>query len=73
LGSWAGGYGSWAGGYGSWAGGYGSWAGGYGSWAGSVPWSGSYVAEAAFVEDFLAGVSPDASSASATIEWVEEP
>jgi len=72
LGSWAGGFGSWAGGLGSWAGGYGSWAGGLGSWAGSVPWADSYVAGADFVEDFLAGVGPDASSSTATVEWVDE-
>jgi hypothetical protein len=67
YGSWAGGYGSWAGGYGSWAGGYGSWAGGYGSWAGSEPWSGTIYADVAFVEDYLAGKSPDMATATTSI------
>jgi serine protease AprX len=73
MGAWAGGYGGWAGGYGGWAGGMGAWAGGMGAWAGSVPWAGTYMAEIEFVENFMDGVSPDANSASATIEWVEEP
>jgi serine protease AprX len=73
LGAWAGGYGAWAGGYGAWAGGYGAWAGGYGAWAGSIPWGGTYMAETPFVENFMAGVSPDANTSSATIQWVPEP
>ena len=60
YGSWAGGYGSWAGGYGSWAGGYGSWAGGYGSWAGNY-------ADVAFVENFISGNAPDATTTTTSI------
>jgi serine protease AprX len=67
YGSWAGGYGSWAGSYGSWAGGYGSWAGGYGSWAGSEPWVGSIYWDPEFVENFLAGTPPNASTTDTSI------
>jgi hypothetical protein len=74
YGTWAGGYGTWAGGYGTWAGGYGTWAGGYGTWAGNEPWAGSVMSDPTFVANFLAGVAPDASSATTTINnWVDEP
>jgi serine protease AprX len=73
YGAWSGGYGAWSGGYGAWSGGYGAWSGGYGAWSGSEPWAGSMLANIDFVEDFTAGVSPDTTSSSAAIEWVEEP
>lgn len=74
YGVWAGGYGVWAGGYGVWAGGYGVWAGGYGVWAGNVPWDGTIYADPAYVDAFMAGVSPNASTSMTTINsWVEEP
>jgi len=47
--------------------GYGTWAGGYGTWAGSEPWAGSVYSTASFVQDFLAGVTPDINSSSASI------
>jgi hypothetical protein len=57
-----------------WSGGYGVWSGGYGVWSGSEPWAGTILFEAAFVENFLAGVSPDVASTTASAgEWVEEP
>jgi len=72
YGSWAGGYGSWAGGYGSWAGGYGSWAGGYGSWAGGYGvWAGEYY-DPAFKVNFMNGVSPESTTTTSTLRWVEE-
>ena len=74
YGAWAGGYGAWAGSYGAWAGGYGAWAGGYGAWAGNEPWIGSVYSESVFVENFLAGSSPDATSTTTSIgNWVNEP
>jgi serine protease AprX len=74
FGSWSGGFGSWSGGFGSWSGGFGSWSGGFGSWSGNEPWAGSYVAEQAFVVNFLAGASPDEDSTTTSIGlWVSEP
>lgn len=80
YGAWSGGYGAWSGqfstwygGYGAWSGGYGAWSGGYGAWSGSEPWAGSYIAEETFVVDFLAGVSPDATTSTTTIGYLEEP
>ena len=70
---WSGGYGAWSGGYGAWSGGYGAWSGGYGAWSGDEPWAGTYVAEQSFVEDFLAGVSPDENTSTTTIGYIEEP
>ena len=74
YGAWSGGYGAWSGGYGAWSGGYGAWSGGYGAWSGSEPWAGTIFADSAFVEIFLAGVVPDATISSCSINnWVEEP
>ena len=73
YGAWSGDYGAWSGGYGAWSGGYGAWSGGYGAWSGNEPWAGSYIAEQSFVEDFLAGVSPDATTTTTSIGYVEEP
>jgi serine protease AprX len=73
YGAWSGGYGAWSGGYGAWSGGYGAWSGGYGAWSGSEPWADSYIAEQSFVEDFLAGVIPDASTSTTTIGYIIEP
>ena len=74
YGAWSGGYGAWSGGYGAWSGGYGAWSGGYGAWSGSVPWAGSVFATPAFVQSFLAGVSPSAAAATTFLpKWVEEP
>ena len=74
YGAWSGGYGAWSGGYGAWSGGYGAWSGGYGAWSGSVPWAGSVFATPAFVQSFMAGVSPSASATTTFLpKWVEEP
>jgi serine protease AprX len=74
YGTWSGGYGTWSGGYGTWSGGYGTWSGGYGTWSGSEPWAETIFAEATFVDDFLAGVSPDAASTTTSVgNWVNEP
>jgi serine protease AprX len=74
YGAWSGGYGAWSGGYGAWSGGYGAWSGGYGAWSGSEPWAGSIFAEASFVQKFINGVSPNASTTTTYInKWVEEP
>ena len=73
YGAWSGGYGAWSGGYGAWSGGYGAWSGGYGAWSGNEPWAGSYVAEQSFVEDFLAGVSPDETTSMTSIGYIDEP
>jgi serine protease AprX len=73
YGAWSGGYGAWSGGYGAWSGGYGAWSGGYGAWSGNEPWAGSYIAEQSFVEDFLAGVSPDEATSIMSIEFIAEP
>ncbi len=73
YGVWSGGYGVWSGGYGVWSGGYGVWSGGYGVWSGSVPWSKTAFAKPAFVANYMAGKSPDASSTTTSIQWVNEP
>ncbi len=74
YGAWSGGYGAWSGGYGAWSGGYGAWSGGYGAWSGSEPWAGSIFADASFVENFIHGVSPNASTTTTFINnWVDEP
>lgn len=74
YGLWSGGYGLWSGGYGLWSGGYGLWSGGYGLWSGSEPWSDSAVANPAFVERFLSGKGPDASTTTTSInDWIDEP
>jgi serine protease AprX len=74
YGAWAGGYGAWAGGYGAWAGGYGAWAGGYGAWAGSEPWIGSIFADAAFVDQFVAGTSLNVMMNTSSVgNWIAEP
>ena len=73
YGSWSGGYGTWSGGYGAWSGGYGTWSGGYGAWSGNEPWAGTVYAQPAFVEVFLAGIVPDASSSTSSIGFYHEP
>ncbi len=74
YGAWSGGYGAWSGGYGAWSGGYGAWSGGYGAWSGSEPWAGTIFAQPAFVETFLAGIIPNASTSLTSIgNWVDEP
>ncbi len=70
---WIGQYGNWSGGYGHWSGGYGHWSGGYGHWSGSVPWAGSIISTLDFVTNYLAGITPDTSDTTATIDdWVED-
>jgi serine protease AprX len=73
YGLWSGKYGLWSGGYGLWSGGYGLWSGGYGLWSGNEPWAGSTFSDANFVKQFMAGQSPDSTTSSASVEWVEEP
>jgi serine protease AprX len=73
YGLWSGKYGLWSGKYGLWSGGYGLWSGGYGLWSGNEPWAGSTFSEASFVERYLAGESPNASTSSASVKWVDEP
>ncbi len=74
FGTWAGGFGTWAGGFGTWAGGFGTWAGGFGTWAGSEPWAGTLFADPAYVANFMAGISPDVNTASASAGYViDEP
>jgi serine protease AprX len=73
YGLWSGKYGIWSGRYGIWSGGYGIWSGGYNTWSGNEPWAGSSFSEADFVQQYLAGKSPDASTSSASVRWVDEP
>jgi serine protease AprX len=73
YGLWSGQYGIWSGKYGIWSGGYGLWSGGYGLWSGSEPWAGSTFSDASFVQQYLAGTSPNASTSSASVNWVNEP
>lgn len=73
YGLWSGQYGLWSGKYGLWSGGYGLWSGGYGLWSGSEPWAGSIFSNASFVQQFLLGTSPNASTTSASVKWVDEP
>jgi serine protease AprX len=73
YGLWSGQYGLWSGKYGLWSGGYGLWSGGYGLWSGNEPWAGSTFSDASFVQQYLSGASPDASTNSASVKWVDEP
>jgi serine protease AprX len=73
YGLWSGQYGLWSGKYGLWSGGYGLWSGGYGLWSGSEPWAGSTFSNASFVQQFLSGAGPNASTTSASVKWVDEP
>ena len=74
YGNWAGGFGTWAGDYGPWTGGFGTWAGGFGTWAGGEPWAGSIYADPTYVANFMAGVSPDVNTSSASVGYViDEP
>ena len=74
FGTWAGGFGTWAGGFGTWAGGFGTWAGGFGTWAGNEPWAGTLFADPTYVANFMAGVSPDVYTSSASTGYViDEP
>jgi serine protease AprX len=73
FGVWAGGFGVWAGGFGVWAGGFGVWAGGYDAWTGSEPWAQSGYASAGFVQSFLEGNIPNATSSTTSVgRWVDE-
>lgn len=74
FGTWAGGFGTWAGGFGTWAGGFGTWAGGFGTWAGSEPWAGTLYSDPTYVTNFMAGVTPDVNTSSASAGYViDEP
>ncbi|MEJ2597625.1 MAG: S8 family peptidase [Anaerolineales bacterium] len=73
YGLWSGNYGIWSGKYGLWSGGYGLWSGGYGLWSGNEPWAGSIFSNATFVEQFMAGNSPDSATTTASVDWVKEP
>jgi serine protease AprX len=73
YGTWSGSYGTWSGSYGTWSGGYGTWSGSYGTWSGSEPWAGTIYADPVFVENYLAGVSPDLTTSTTFIgNWVTE-
>jgi serine protease AprX len=73
FGAWSGGFGAWSGGFGAWSGGFGAWSGGFGAWSGSVPWAASELADPAFVNNFLNGVTPLATQKSASIKWADDP
>jgi len=60
-------------GYGAWSGGYGAWSGGYGAWSGSEPWAGTILAQPAFVETFIAGISPNVSISTSSTGFYHEP
>jgi hypothetical protein len=42
-------------------------------WSGSEPWAGSTFSNASFVQQFLSGAGPNASTTSASVKWVDEP
>jgi serine protease AprX len=71
-GAWSGDFGAWVGGHGAWSGGYITWAGGHGAWSGSLPWAGSTLSEAGFVETFQSGATPDTRTPITVNRWVEE-
>ena len=73
YGLWSDKYGLWSDKYGLWSDGYTQWSGGYGIWSGTEPWAGSAIAQLDFINNYIAGVSPDSTNTSASVGgWVEE-